>query len=120
MLELPSVTLPKFAVPGVKLPVTLGPVTPFPESVEILVVPLVALVTTVNVLLDVVMAVGTKLTSIVQVPLRGKLAPVQLSAVFVKGAATVALAMVRLIDPPVFSTVKVAALVLPKVTFPKA
>jgi hypothetical protein len=43
----------------------------------------------------------------------------RVSIVFVKGAATVALAMVRLTVPPVFSTVKVAALELPMDTLPK-
>jgi hypothetical protein len=45
---------------------------------------------------------------------------VQVSVVFVKGAATVALAMVRLTVPPVFSTVNVAVLVLPMETLPKS
>ena len=120
VLELPIDTLPKLLVEGVMLPVTVGPVTPVPSKDEILLVPLVALVTTVNVPKDTVTAVGKYVTSMVHVPASGSVAPVQLSAVFVKGAATVALAMVRLTVPPVFSTVKVAVLELPIDTLPKS
>jgi hypothetical protein len=47
--------------------------------------------------------------------------PVQSSAVFKNGRVeTVALVMVRLTDPPVFSTVNVVEVKLPTVTLPKS
>lgn len=100
------------------LPVTLGPAIPDPLNVAILVVPSVAFVKTESVLFDVVSAVGTKDTSIVHVPASAREAPVQVSEVFVKGAATVALVMVKLAVPPVLVSVNVLELVLPIVTFP--
>lgn len=100
---------------------TVAPVTPDPVNETILLVPSVAFVTTVRIAAEDVTAVGKYVTSTVHVPANAKDAPVQVSAVLIKGKAeTVALVIFKLTVPPVLVMVKVVALGVPTVTLPKA
>lgn len=87
----------------------------FPLNEAILLLPLVALVATVNVPEKLPAAVGEKTTLTVHVSRLASEAPAHESELITKGveAVTATVPMIRLPDPPVFVTVKVCELVLP-------